>query len=366
MGVYKKRDKWTIQYPHAIDPETGKVVYTTQVIGHSKRLAERAFQEKMVEWERRKVLGLTTTKDCSFGELVDWYLQLPRVQQRKGYKKIVAHCKTLRKAFGHMKASEIRPSMVEVYQHRRRNELSARGRAYAPASINREFEVLKAMFNLALREDMVQRNPCWKVAKLPENNARNRILSPDELKSLLAWLPRHAGWIVAFAFYTGMRAGEIHNLTWDRVNLREGYVELRNVDTKTSKPRRVYFGEAARAVLEEAGRVRSLGHEFVFTFAGRQVKSIKRALQTACEKAGITDFRFHDLRHTYNTFMRRAGVPKEVTMAQTGHETDVMYRRYSTIDGEDQKKAVAQFEAYLEAAGELTTSILLPGAKEAN
>ena len=102
-------------------------------------------------------------------------------------------------------------------------------------------------------------------------------------------------------------------------------IELRNVDTKTGKPRRVYFGEAARAVLEEAGKVRSLGHEFVFTFAGRQVKSIKRALQTACEKAGITGFRFHDLRHTYNTFMRRAGVPKEVTMSRWAGKTSQLW-----------------------------------------
>ena len=52
------------------------------------------------------------------------------------------------------------------------------------------------MFNLAVREELAEKNPCWKIKMLPENNARDRILSPEELERLLSHLPRHAALIV--------------------------------------------------------------------------------------------------------------------------------------------------------------------------
>jgi hypothetical protein len=70
------------------------------------------------------------------------------------------------------------------------------------------------MFNLAVREELADKNPCWKIKMLTENNARDRILSVEELERLLGYLPPHAARVVHFAYLTGMRAGEI--LTWTR------------------------------------------------------------------------------------------------------------------------------------------------------
>ena len=88
------------------------------------------------------------------------------------------------------------------------------------------------MFNLAVREELADKNPCWKVKMLPENNARDRILSVEELERLLWYLPPHAAQIVHFAYLTGMRAGEIFNLTWDKVDLAQELVRLEAEDTK--------------------------------------------------------------------------------------------------------------------------------------
>jgi site-specific recombinase XerD len=75
------------------------------------------------------------------------------------------------------------------------------------ANVNRTIAVLKRMFNLAVREDLADKNPCWKVKLLPENNARDRILSIEALERLLRYLPPHAARVVHFAYLTGMRAG---------------------------------------------------------------------------------------------------------------------------------------------------------------
>ncbi len=80
---------------------------------------------------------------------------------------------------------------------------------------------------MAVREELAEKNPCWKVKMLPENNARDRILSTEELDLLLQHLPRHAALIVLFAYWTGMRAGEILNLTWDKVDLKEQAINWR-------------------------------------------------------------------------------------------------------------------------------------------
>ena len=84
--------------------------------------------------------------------------------------------------------------------------MNRRGMPYKPASVNRELEVMRRIYNLAMREEMVDRNPCWKVTRLPKKNPRDRVLSMEELNRLLKELPQHAADIVAVAYYTGMRA----------------------------------------------------------------------------------------------------------------------------------------------------------------
>ena len=110
--------------------------------------------------------------------------------------KIAAHCETLKNYFGHLKVADIRPSMVEQYRGERLKTESKHGKFYRPASINREVEVLKRMFNLAVRDKRAESNPCFKIARLPEDNIRSRVLSAEELKRLTAALPEHAAQLI--------------------------------------------------------------------------------------------------------------------------------------------------------------------------
>ena len=197
--------------------------------------------------------------------------------------------------------------MVEKYQHQRLQEPTWYGKPRSAANINRTIAVLKRMFNLAVREELVEKNPCWKVKMLPENNARDRILSSEEFDRLLSHLPRHAALVVQLAYLTGMRAGEIFNLTWDRVDMKNRVIRLQAEDTKTSEPRMLYLTEEDSGYSDGGQKIRALGHNRVFTYKGQPLKGIRKTFINACEKAGIADFRFHDLRHTFNTNMRKAG-----------------------------------------------------------
>ncbi len=343
----RKSGPWFMKYPICRDPLTGKIKYKIEKVGELKKLAERAYQKKMVDWAEKKYLDIRQESKLTFGQLVQWFLELPAVRQNKTIKHIERASRSLEECFGAIMVREIKPSMVEKYQRQRLQETTGRGKLRSAASVNREITVLKRMFNLAVREELVEKNPCWKVQALPENNARDRILSPEELERLLFHLPRHAAQIVCCAYWTGMRAGEIFNLTWDKVDLKEKAIKLVAADTKTSEPRVIFLNEEVLEILMEAGRVRGLGHNRVFTYKGQPIASIKTCFRLACQKAGLINFRFHDLRHTFNTNMRKAGVDQSVIMKMTGHKTAAMFHRYNTVDMQDAQEAYRKLEEYM-------------------
>lgn len=369
MGIYRRRDRegkhfgpWYIKYPEGLDV-TGKIKYACHKVGSSKKLAELAFAKKMLEWQERKHLGLIKKREYTFGELVDWSLTLPRTNQVKSIYKIKQHCRRLKEVFGSMRAEEIKPSMIEAYQQKRLTETSYRRTLYRPASVNRELEVMRRIYNLAMREEMVSKNPCWKVTRLSERNARDRVLSKEEFDGLIKEVPQHAADIVSVAYYTGMRAGEISCLTWDRVNMKEEYFNLTPRDTKTGEARHVYFNKEVKNVLDRLKKIRHLSHQFVFTYKGNPIKSIKYSLTKALERMGINDFRFHDLRHTFVSNARKAGVDRSVIMKLTGHRTLSMFTRYNTVDQADAKDAMKKLESYFGRTEEPTAAIVLQGPK---
>jgi len=147
--------------------------------------------------------------------------------------------------FGERLLKEITPVLVKAYREKRLSEPSGRTPQHLtkPATVNREVACFKTIFNMAVDGGKAERNPAEKVKLLKENNERDRILSPDEYIRLLAHCPPHIKPIMKLAYYTGMRQGEILNLTWGQVDLKEGFIRLEPEDTKTNEGRLVPLDE---------------------------------------------------------------------------------------------------------------------------
>lgn len=157
---------------------------------------------------------------------------------------------------------------------------------------------------------------------------------------LLAQCPEHLAPIAKLAYHTGMRRGEILNLKWERVDLKEGFIRLRPEDTKTTEGRLV---PNSRELMEMFKAMpRSLPLTPVFTYKGNPMAEMKRSFTTPSQRAGIEGFTYHDLRHTFNTNTYRAGVPIPTIMKITGHKSIAMFRRYTTISPEDLKEAIGK------------------------
>lgn len=208
------------------------------------------------------------------------------------------------------------------------------------------------------------------------SNARDKVLTPEEFNTLLSHAPQHLKGILAMGYYAGMRRGEILNLTWNKVDLRNRVILLEPEDTKDNEARNIPICDELYSILtKETGQMirRADDDSHVFLFRGKPVKGVKTSLVTACNKAGITygrfekgGFIFHDLRHCFNTNMRKAGVPESVIMEITGHSTREMFDRYNTVDLEDTRKAVDQLQVFLQNVDQTVdqTAYLLPTNKK--
>jgi integrase len=161
--------------------------------------------------------------------------------------------------------------------------------------------LLSGIFRMAVDYDEIPQNPCRKVQLLPENNQRTRHLSFDEEHRLFAELTGEREYLqplVTVAIYAGPRRGELLKLRWAHMDFDLNTITFK--ETKTNKDRSVPMEPIVRrALLELRERADDAEYVFVNPDTGTRYTDVKKSFSAACRKASITDFRFHDLRHTF-------------------------------------------------------------------
>jgi integrase len=255
------------------------------------------------------------------------------------------------KEFGNLCVGDIKTIDLENYQALRQVQ------GKADSYIDSEIKTAKTIVIKAFDNDMVGANPlkafkrCKKLLK-KNSDARDRILTSQEYSDLMECLPLHLKRIVSTAYYTGMRKNEILELRWDHVDLVNKFITLTPSDTKDDEKRKIPIPQPLQKILSSVPRAIHYNH--VFLYRGKPVSDIRKGLVKACDKVGIAygrykknGFVFHDLRHTFNTNMRKAGVPESVIMKITGHSTREMFDRYNTVDVDDAENASKKLEVFL-------------------
>ncbi len=336
-----------------------------ELVGTSIEAARDAEGKRRGQKRENRIFDILPETKITFNELVEWYLGLEKVKATAYYDALGNNLLGRFKAeFGDLVANQLRPADIENLQTR----LKAEG--LSDSYTDQIIGAAKAMVTKAFDNDLVAGDalkPFRRVKDLLKKNAnaRKRILSGEEFGRLMVALsksPRsfHLRAIVATAYYTGMRRGEILGLTWDKVDLQKRVIRLEAGDTKDREARTVPIcRELLETFLALPTRIKTGDQGLhVFQYAGSPVVDIREGLKRACKDAEIQfgrkakdGFVFHDLRHCFNTNMRRAGVPEPVIMAITGHSTREMFDRYSTVDEGDKLQAVEQLRRHLAGAG---------------
>lgn len=302
--------------------------------------ARRLLNKRLGEVAEGKAPGFYYDR-VRYDELVKDLKTDYRVNGRKSTERLEASIKHLDKAFKGYRVVEITPSQVSEYVEKRLEEEAA------PGTINRELTALKRALNLGKANGKVANVPY--IAMLTEHNVRQGFFEDEELRALLEALPPYLRPPVTFAYFTGMRKREIFSLTWDRANLKEGYIRLEREDTKNNEARTLYLAGEALSCIKEMHRKRVLGCPLVFHRGGKPVRDFRYVWVRACKAAGCPGMVFHDLRRTAVRNMVRAGIPERVAMQISGHKTRAVFDRYNIVSDRDLREAAERIAAYQRA-----------------
>ncbi len=240
----------------------------------------------------------------------------------------------LKPFFGDVKLAAIRRADVVRYIHERTGRVS-------DATIIKEVNVLKRLLNVALDLEKIPTNPAQR-APLPEApEGRNRYLTPQEWGKVfracyispdddgneqVQWLQQAAGLAVAL----GTRRGELLHVTLPDIDMDTRVVLLKR--TKNGKTRPAFINDLAMQVLESTGiRERKHRKDRGRLFPGITPEQLSMRFIRACRDAGVEDFSFHDLRHTYASHLRMNGADLHDIQKLLGHSDPRMTNRYAHL-----------------------------------
>jgi len=211
----------------------------------------------------------------------------------------------------------------------------------APATVNKELQVIKRMFKVAVEWGYLPASPAVTVKKERVENDRERHLEADELGRLFGFMPEYLRRIATFARFTGARRGEILNLTWNDADFTRGLLTFRG--TKNGTDGRIYMNDTVRRLLKALPSPIDRSQRVFRGEDGGDVGLMKlnRDWRRSCSKAKTRDFRFHDLRHQAASDLLTVGRTLNDVRDFLRHKTTAMTLRYAHLV-EDRKKDTAR------------------------
>jgi len=247
----------------------------------------------------------------------------------------------------------------------------------AKSTTNKKLTALHGLFTYAIDCEILTVHPMKNVDMLPEPSGIVRYLSPDEARRLYAaliarenaerdardranehrrrrryaLLPslREVEFVdplrpaVLMSIMTGLRKSELFNLRWSDIDLANGIVTVRDEHAKSGKQRRVPINAALHDVLTTW---KPLAHD-VFVFAGdsgKPVQCMKKSFASVLKAARIADFRWHDMRHTFASWLVQSGVDLNIVRELLGHASLEMTMRYAHLAPNNKLRAVSALQ----------------------
>ncbi|MBM4329042.1 MAG: site-specific integrase [Deltaproteobacteria bacterium] len=285
-------------------------------------------------------------EELTLWRAVETFLNYPGIKEsatRERYKSAVTH---LVRILGKAKpVKSIWVPDVRRYQMIRISEKAA------PDTVNRELSTLSKLFTVLIEMQALETNPVRLVKRLSAKSGERQVyLSRDLVEKIAHACPPWFRLMIWTAYFTGMRRGELLNLTRHRVNLFRRMIYLGPEATKERSWKRVPLHMELVPMLEEAMKIASLETDHVFlirdskSMRPAQVEASKNPWGRACEKLGLEKPRprFHDLRHTWKTNARRSGMDPEIRESIMGHwsRTRTVSERYGYVSDEELLKAI--------------------------
>jgi integrase len=311
----------------------------------SRTHARQLIKEMLREIEDRGESSLDTSR-LTFAQLAKHYreryatparyIESRKIAGLRSHTEVKRIVTILENHFGIKKLRSITHGDITHFKSQRLDTIvkfkKAPPRQRSIATVNRELTVLKRMLSIALREGWILRHPFSgsdTIISTSDETKRTRVLSDDEEALLLDACDERREKlraIIICALDTGMRRGEILKLKWEDVDLANRRINIQALNTKTLTARTVPITARLLAELYALPRRSPKARVFGIT------DTIKRSWATAKRIAGITDLKFHDLRHTFATRLIQGGLPIAELSRILGHTNVATTFRYANVD----------------------------------
>ena len=309
MRLYKRNGVYHVTYQSRGGKQVRRSLKTRE-----KRIAEQRKAKLELTIHEAQLFGKEPAR--SFKELMVNYLEAK--QSNRGFERLQYACRPLIEYFAGNDVTQLNETHVEQY-------ITWRSQSVADGTIKREVGALSAAFNHAIRKQKWRiENPCLKAERPKEPKGRVRYLTHAEAQRLLqaaespvnvkgmALTSQYKSPVlrdfIELALNTGCRKGELLNLKWENIDFSTRLLHLEK--TKSGEWQTVPINEEARQVLVRRMRLREQicpNSRWVFfhmvrafnSKVGDRVKNIRRSFKSACNRAGIENFRPHDLRQSH-------------------------------------------------------------------
>ena len=278
--IYKKRGKWCVWIRRSFH----KPIYKSFI---AKQDAQRWARETERLIEVGQFVDLSEANKTTLQQLLERY-----EREVSSKKRTTADKYLIRNIMQHEIVGKVLAHVTSTDVAKFRDE---RLKTISGSSCNRELSILSDCIKRAISEwgCYIRENPVKASLRCKENNKRNRRLDAGEYEKLMSscktnrafWCP-----IIDFAIHTGMRRGELLNITWDMVQWDKKFIKLPAHITKTNRDRNVPLQPHAIEILQNLPR--SLGGK-IFPIG---IKNFERSWRAICKRASITGLRFHDLK----------------------------------------------------------------------
>ncbi len=326
MSLYKRKDSQVYWVKISIG---GSVVQRST--GTSVKQAAQEYHDKLKAelWQQKK-LGAKPVR--SWKETVVRFLS--ETSDKRTHQQDKDKLAWLHPYLGHLTLNDITVSVIDVIRQ-------AKLEGNSKSTVNRYLSLVRAILNRAISWEWLDKAP--KITMFKEPQGRTRFLTIDEVHRLLKELPEHVQDMVIFTLSCGLRYSNVLKLEWSQVDLKASHVWVAASNSKNGKALSIPLNAQALAVLtKQVGKHPTL----VFTKGGKRIAGANgKVWRNALKRAGITDFRWHDLRHTWASWAVQNGVTVFEVQHLGGWSSSRMVERYAHLSSSHLAAAASKLDA---------------------
>jgi integrase len=287
----------------------------------------------------------TEAKRRTLREMIDRYIR-DIIPTKPTTKNRIIHLNWWKNELGQYSLAEVSPAMIAEKRDRLSSEIIKADTKRSPSTVVRYLASLSHAFTIAMKEwGWIEDSPMRRVTKPKEPRGRVRFLSDEERARFLTECKNsdseYLYLAVVLALSTGARRMEILGLQWQNVDLQRSFITLH--ETKNGERRALPLAGHALDQMKQHAKVRHVNCPFVFP--SKNLKNpidLRTPFENALKRAEITDFRWHDLRHSCASYLAMNGASLAEIAEILGHKTLQMVKRYAHLSEAHTSKVVAR------------------------